>query len=262
MVRLAPLLLLLLYSAATVAGGAPLPARFSIVYRLSQAGITLAELERKGRLAEDGSYIIESVAEPRGLAAWILDGNTEERSQWMLKEGKVVPLRYTYRENGGSRKKRMDLEYDWGKGIVIDHHSGRQWRLAEDTQDQTSIQFAIMERLRGGEREFHYSLLDGKRIKHHHYRVTKRKMLDTRVGRIEVIGVREVRPEGKRYSLFWCAPRYGYLPVRIEQHKRGSPTLITVVEKITGFRSPLRAAEKHLPVSCLRGTLPPVILLK
>ena len=240
------LLLVLFFSAAiAVSDDIPsLPRQFSAVYSLSQAGITLAELERKGRLAEDGSYIIESVASPRGMAAWILSGTTEERSQWILRNGNVVPLKYTYQENGGSRKKSMDLEYDWDKGIAIDHKSGKQWKLPEDAQDQTSIQFAIMERLRQGEREFHYSLLDGKRIKHHHYRVTERKTLTTKVGKIEVVGVREIRPEGKRYSVFWCAPRFGYLPVRIEQHKRGAPSLITVVEKITGFyshRSPLRA---------------------
>jgi len=231
-------LFLLLYSATTVADGTLLPDRFSVVYRLSQAGITLAELERKGRLAEDGSYIIESVASPRGMAAWILSGTTEERSQWILKNGNVTPLRYTYRENGGSRKKSMDLEYDWDKGIAIDHNSGKQWKLPKNTQDQTSLQFAIMEGLRRGEREFHYPQLDGKRIKHRHYRVTEKKMLDTKVGRIEVIGVREVKPEGKRYSLFWCAPRFGYLRVRIEQHKKGSPSLITVIEKIRGFLHP------------------------
>ncbi len=229
------LLLLFLYSAVSVADEIWLPDRFSVVYRLSQAGITLVELERKGRLAEDGSYIIESVAEPRGMAAWILDGNTEERSQWVVEDGNVVPLRYTYRENGGSRKKSMDLEYDRDKGVAIDHHSGKQWKLPDDAQDQTSIQFAIMERLRQGEREFHYSLLDGKRIKHRHYKVTESKMLDTKMGRVEVVGVREIRPGGKRHSLFWCAPRFGYLPVRIEQHKKGSPSLITVVENITGF---------------------------
>ncbi len=245
MIRLAPLFLMLLYSTATIADGILLPDRFDIVYRLSQAGITLAELERKGRLAEDGSYIIESVAEPRGLAAWVLDGNTEERSQWVLKNGNVVPLRYTYRENGGSRKKSMDLEYNWDKRIAIDHDTGKQWKLPENAQDQTSIQFAIMEQLRQGKREFHYPQLDGKRIKHRHYRVTERKILDTKVGRIEVIGVQEIKPEGKRYSLFWCAPRFGYLPVRIEQHKKGTPSLITVIEKITGFNShysPLKTA--------------------
>ena len=240
------ILLVLFFSAVTVASDdVPLlPRQFSAVYHLSQAGITLAELDRKGHRAVDGSYIIESVASPRGMAAWVLSGNTEERSQWILKDGNVVPLRYTYQENGGSRKKSMDLEYDWDRGIAIDHKTGKRWKLPDDAQDQTSIQFAIMERLRQGEREFHYSLLDGKRIKKHSYKVTERKKIKTRLGRIEVIGVREIRPEGKRYSIFWCAPRFGYLPVRIEQHKKGAPSLITVVEKITGFqshRSPLRA---------------------
>ncbi len=229
------LLLALLPHCSLYAAPELLPAEFSATYSLRQAGVTLAELERKGHRAGDGSYIIESVAEPRGLAAWFLDGDTRERSHWMLKDGRVIPLRYTYRENGGSRKKRMDLEYRWEEGVVTDRDSGRRWELPADTQDQTSIQFAIMHRLQRGEREFRYPMLDGKRIRQRHYRVAGRKTLDTRVGRLEVIGVREIKPEGKRYSLFWCAPRYGYLPVRIEQHKRGTPTLITVIEKISGF---------------------------
>lgn len=244
MIKAIPVILLaILFHQSLFAAQQLLPDEFSAVYKLSQAGITLAELERMGHRAEDGSYIIESVAEPRGLAAWILDGDTQERSQWVLKEGRVIPLHYTYRENGGSRNKRMDLEYSWGEGIVIDRESGKQWKLPANAQDQTSIQFAIMHRLRLGEREFHYSLLDGKRIRDHHYKVTGRKILDTQVGRVEVVGVREVKPEGKRYSLFWCAPRFGYLPVRIEQHKKGTPSLITVIEKISGFSgSPTVAA--------------------
>ncbi len=232
------LLFLLLLSGIAAADGTPLPDRFTAVYTLSQAGITLAELKRNGRLVKDGSYIIESVAEPRGLAAWILSGDTKERSQWMLKDGNVIPLRYRYRESGGDRKKNMDLEYDWSRKIAIDHNSGNQWKLPDNAQDQTSVQFAVMERLRQGDREFHYSLLDGKRIKHRHYRVTEGKMLATRLGKIEVVGVREIKPKGKRYSVFWCAPRFGYLPVHIEQHKKGTPSLITEIQKISGFDSP------------------------
>ncbi len=217
------------------AADALLPDSFDVVYRLSQAGITLAELKRKGQREQDGSYTIRSVAEPRGLAAWILDGDTEESSRWTLRDGRVVPLHYVYRENAGHRRKRMHLEYDWQRGSVIDRDSGKRWELPPDAQDQTSIQFAIMHRLHRGEREFHYSLLDGKRIRSRHYRVTERRILETRVGRVEVVGVREVKPEGKRYTLFWCAPRFGYLPVRVEQHKRGAPSLITVVERINGF---------------------------
>ncbi len=218
-----------------------LPEQFTAVYTLSQAGITLAELERRGWLAKDGSYIIESVAEPRGLAAWILDGDTRERSQWIVRNGRVFPLRYRYRERGGDRKKNIELEYDWEKKRVVEHQSGKQWTLPENAQDQTSIQFAIMERLRRGDREFRYPMLDGKRIKQRHYRATESKWLNTRLGKLEVIGVQEVKPEGKRYSVFWCARRYGYLPVRIEQHKKGTPTLVTVIERITGFDSPRSA---------------------
>jgi len=236
MTRFAILLVTLFNIATTMAvDGVMLPDRFSAVYTLSQAGITLAELDRKGHLAKDGSYIIESVASPRGLAAWIIRGNSKERSQWLLKDGDVVPLRYTYQENGGSRKKSMDLEYDWNKGIAIDHRKNKHWKLPDDAQDQTSIQFAIMERLRQGKKEFHFSMLDGKRIKSRQYKVTGNKMLDTKVGRVEVIEVREIKPEGKRHTVFWCAPRFGYLPVRIEQHKKGSPSLSTVLEKLTGF---------------------------
>ncbi len=228
------LLFLLLCTGGATADQTQLPERFRAVYSLSQGGVTLARLEREGHRAEDGSYVIESEARPVGLAAWILRATSRERSQWRLEGDRVVPLRYFYEETGG-REKSMDLFFDWEKGIAIDHRSHRRWELPEDAQDQTSIQFAIMAALRQGKERFHFSLLDGKRIKSHHYRVLARKRLDTALGRLEVVEVKEIRPPGRRHSIFWCSPRHAYLPMRIEQRKRGTIPLITVIEELKGF---------------------------
>ncbi len=230
------LLLVILFSSVTAATEqTTLPERFNVVYSLSQGGITLARLEREGYRAPDGSYIVESVAKPVGLAAWILRATSEERSQWRLEEGRVVPLKYFYQESGGGRDHGVDLVYDWQKKVAVDRKNHKRWELPDDAQDQTSIQFAIMEALRQGRKRFHFSLLDGKRIKPHHYKVVGKKRLDTALGELEVIEVKEIREPGRRYSVFWCAPRFAFLPMRVEQRKKGSIPLVTVIEELKGF---------------------------
>ncbi len=223
------------YAAPAMADRFPLPDRFSVAYSLSQGGVDLARLERKGYRVADERYVIESVAKPVGIAAWILRATSEERSEWRLVAGRVVPLKYFYRESGRDRNREMELIYDWEKRIAVDRKSGKRWQLPSDAQDQTSIQFAIMEALRRGEKEFHFSLLDGERIRFHRYRVMGKEILDTELGRVEVIEVKEIREPGKRHSVFWCAPRYAYLPMRVEQRKRGSIPLVTVIEELKGF---------------------------
>ncbi len=229
------LLIALLNAITSNADEIALPDRFSVVYSLSQAGITLARLEREGFRAEDGSYVIKSVARPVGLAAWILKASSEERSQWRLEKGRVIPIRYFYQESGEGRDYGIDLLYDWEQGVAIDRKNHKRWELPTDAQDQTSIQFAIMEALRQGKTQFRFSLLDGKRIKPHHYKVMGRKKLDTALGVLEVVEVKEVREPGRRHSVFWCAPRFAYLPMRIEQRKKGSIPLVTVLEELKGF---------------------------
>jgi hypothetical protein len=51
--------------------------------------------------------------------------------------------------------------------------------------------------------------------------IVDQKTVEVPAGRFEVIGIRHQAEGSKRATTLWCAAELGYLPVIIEQHRKG-----------------------------------------
>ncbi len=94
-----------------------------------------------------------------------------------------------------------------------------------------SLQYGLMyDMLNGGEKD-KYLLQDADELKALSISNVGTKMLKVPYGKFEAIGIRHQREGSSRMTTLWVVEELGYLPVVIEQHRKGKLRLRAVLEK-------------------------------
>ena len=87
--------------------------------------------------------------------------------------------------------------------------------------DSVSIQYELMHDLLTGDANGQYILFDLDQLKVANVSSTGKKLLKTRAGEFTAVGIRHQKEGSLRTTTLWCAEELGYLPVVIEQHRKG-----------------------------------------
>ena len=130
-----------------------------------------------------------------------------------------------YRADDGSSKTARDISIDF------DWEAGRATGVAEDkpvdvalepgTQDDMSIQIALMYALLNNEQPSSLRLLDKNRIKEYVYTAEGTEHVKTALGDVDTVIYRSQRAGSSRVTRMWYAPSLGYVAVRGEQLRDG-----------------------------------------
>lgn len=219
--RSAALAIALLAAPPALAGGTDLPAplaTFEAEYRVTrgsmQVGRSMLRLEPHAR-----GWRYESVTEAQGLLALFVDGPAIDRTLLEPHAGRLRPLEYYHREPDSESQVR----FDWAAGEArADMSDGaRTIALEPETHDQFSVMLAVMQALAEGRKAFSFPGIDddGDR-KSLVFAAEGRERITVPLGRYDTVLVRRIR-DGKRSTVSWLAPELGWLPVRIEQRRRG-----------------------------------------
>jgi hypothetical protein len=198
---------------------APYVATYSVSYRGINAGLLHFELIAE----EDGRYVYDSYAEPSALARFLV-GDVAERSVMHIDDDGVRPL-YWFMADG-------NLRFVWQEERVVGIVNGErvEWPTEPGLQDRLSIQIAVMTALLRGREPGTIPMVDDEEIKHYSYSRIGPEQISTRAGNFNAVLYQSARPGSSRLSRLWHAPELGYLPVRIEQLRRGK--LETVLELV------------------------------
>jgi len=227
---------LLLSLAATAAAAAPFPDRVELEYRVERSGFRIGTLERtiqRGALAEETGheYRVESVARPGGIASLLFSGKTRESSRFRWEADGIQPLAYHYDQRTG-KEKEVRLDFDYDEGVIRETLRDREWSLEAGAQDLVSAQFAVMRGIAAGQTEFRFPVVDEKGSEIHRYRMVGFEERETPAGTYRTVRVERIRDSrGKRRTVFWLAPEFGYLPVAVEQRKDGDREGLLELEK-------------------------------
>jgi hypothetical protein len=231
----------------------PFPERFSAVYDGVVNGMLLAELRVSLEPLGNGRYEYRSRRSAVGFGTWLSDDTVTERSLWTLAEGRVRPLHFVYERFGGDRRRSVELKFDWDAGRVTNSIDKQRWRMAleRDTLDKLVYQLALMRDLAGlapdpatvsghegqapscqsdaPDAPLCYSIADGGRLKTWRFRLLGEEGVELPSGSVRAIRVRRIRDEAPlRTTELWCAPEYGYLPVRIEYHAQSDDRAVNL----------------------------------
>jgi hypothetical protein len=204
--------------AMSAADGAELrPHRAEYKVKIS---IVSGQLNTELRATETG-YIATHVVKPKGIAK-LRGGQMYVRSEFATAADGVRPVSFhevdTIRGDPETR-----IQFDWAtneaSGTVGSEAVLRQ--LDGIAHDNVSIQYELMHDLLNGEPSETYVLFDVDKMRIANVRNVGTREVTTKAGSYEVVGIQHQREGSSRVTTLWCAAELDYLPVVIEQHRKG-----------------------------------------
>jgi hypothetical protein len=216
----------------TATQAAPAPEPFVASYELRHNGLLLAKLERSLRPAGTGTYIFESKAAPAGILAAIMRDRITETSVWEFDHDRPRPLKYEYHHTGRGEGRHVVLDFNWQKGTVINSVNNSPWtmKVPDNVQDKLLYQYTMMLDVADSDALLEYQIADGGELKIYRFERLGEEEIDTALGRLRTVKLQ--RADDRAHTTVWCAPDYGFMPVRLEQRK-GGRTMVMMVRKIT-----------------------------
>jgi len=182
--------------------------------------IVSGQLNTELRATETG-YIATHVVKPKGIAK-LRGGQMYVRSEFATAADGVRPVSFhevdTIRGDPETR-----IQFDWAtneaSGTVGSEAVLRQ--LDGIAHDNVSIQYELMHDLLNGEPSETYVLFDVDKMRIANVRNVGTREVTTKAGSYEVVGIQHQREGSSRVTTLWCAAELDYLPVVIEQHRKG-----------------------------------------
>lgn len=216
------------WSQLTFAGDTIVPhtARYKI--KISIASGTLHTVVRES----DDGFVAKSIIKPTGLARILTRGTIEENSRFRVTDDGVEPMVYSSSDTLSRDEKDMDFVFNRDENVVSGNVNADlyEYPLDVEVHDRVSIQYQLMHNLLTGAPDADYALLDGDELKMLQISTIETKRIKVPFGTFQAVGIRHQAVNSKRITTLWCAEELGYLPVMIEQHRKGKRGVHAVLE--------------------------------
>jgi len=170
---------------------------------------------------EDGAeWTYSTKTEPRGIFHMIARATASGTSRMSIGPEGVRPLRFEFTE-GNAASGVTRLNFDWQANHARGKVEGQDIDLVlhPGVQDDLSIQVALISALAADAAPSGFSVFDKNGIRDYSYTREGTAMLKTPLGEISTVIYRSQRSGSPRSTRYWCAPEYGYIPVRAEQRR-------------------------------------------
>jgi hypothetical protein len=191
---------------------------FEASYGWSWHGATVAVSTLKLEHEGGDSWIYSSTSKPSGLGHLYPMRPVLHSSLRITDEG-VQPLSFKAAGSGDSHN--ADVKFDWSGGRVTGIYEGVAIALPlkPGVQDDLSVQIAMMVDLLHGHTPQHLSMINKNSLREYLYQREGEQTIATALGQVDTVIYSSQHPGSPRVTRFWCAPSYGYLPMRVEQKR-------------------------------------------
>lgn len=240
---------------APVAQEPPPPPEKVALAAESTAAIPPASLPRKGRITyallygenrspvgravqswevEGGTYILASDAETTGIVELFRPQRHRYLSQGRITARGLQPESFLMSRTRRGQTEAAQARFDWSAGSLTYGNARDQKNtvLPGGTQDILSFiyQFALVPPEPG---RFRLPVTNGSRLETHEIEVFQEEFMETPLGMLRVLPVKQTRRAGSESIEIWLAAEYRYLPVKIRYFDRdGQPAGEQVVSEI------------------------------
>ncbi len=204
-------------------GGVPGIAPFYVEYivgnNLINAGVAKLSLKSQG-----DEWVYSLVTEPSGIFRLTGKGRIHEVSIINVSQEQFIPKSYSYKQAGGKKQKNIDALFNWKDQELKIKRKGEEEteQLTDPILDRLSVTLAVMEQVRKGFSSAEMQVLDAGKIKTMRFVNEGMQKVETKLGTFNAVVVRRIREGSSRETLTWFAPELNFVPVQIEQLKRGS----------------------------------------
>ena len=173
--------------------------------------------------ATDTGYEATHRIVPTGFAKLLARGSIEETSSFDSDVEGVLPTHYVSSDTLSKDKTSADLSFEWSTGEVNGTVNGEIVTevLEGLAHDRVSIQYELMRDLMHSGASETYILYDIDRLKTLNVSLIGARDVKVPAGSFTVIGVQHQAEGSSRITTLWCAEELDYLPVIIEQHRKG-----------------------------------------
>ena len=171
--------------------------------------------------ATDTGYVATHVIKPKGIAK-LRGGRMHVRSEFTTAADGIRPVSFheidTIRDDPETR-----IQFDWTTNQASGTVGSEDVLLQLDgiSHDNVSIQYELMHDLINGGPSETYVLFDVDKMRVANVRNVGTRTIKTRAGSYEAVGIQHQKEGSSRVTTLWCAPELDYLPVVIEQHRKG-----------------------------------------
>ncbi len=201
----------------------PFEVVYSVGNNMINAGSATLSLAREG---DEWVYSLKTT--PTGVFKLTGKGKIQEISVFnvisMDTNTVVQPQRYTYRQDEESRR-AVDAWFDWDAQKLTYKRRGEEVTEAfsDPVLDRLSVTLAVMNELkRSGFEKAQMQVFDSGKVKTMDFLNEGVEKIDSTLGSMETIRVRSSAANGSiRHTYTWFAPALDFVPVRMEQYKRG-----------------------------------------
>jgi hypothetical protein len=196
----------------------PFETRYAFLWHDMNAGSAAFALQRLA----DQQWTYTSRTEPHGLFRLFSAATATLQSRMSIGPEGVRPLHFSAQQ-GGSGQQTADLDFDWEKLRVTGRVDEAKVDIAlrAGVQDDMSVQVALIHALASGQAPQGISLFDKSGIRDYEYTRVGEETLHTPLGDVATVIYRSHRANASRSTRFWCAPAYGFIPLRAEQQHNG-----------------------------------------
>jgi hypothetical protein len=192
------------------------------------------QLNTELRQTESG-YVATHVIKPTGMSRMFSRGSISETSEFYATDDGVRPDKYRSDDTVSRNKERVDIQFDWStgeaRGTVNDVYITSV--MNEIAHDRVSIQYELMHDLLNRGPSAEYILFDVDRLKTLNVRSIGSKTIKVPAGKYEAVGIQHQATGSKRITTLWCVEELDFLPVIIEQHRKGKLRVRAVLTKYT-----------------------------
>jgi hypothetical protein len=233
----------------------PFSATYTVGNNLLSAGNATLTLEQ----GDNDLWTYQLKTQPTGVFKLTGKGNITETSVLRFVEAPEGGLllrtdSYSYRQDD-ERRRSVDAAFDWENQTLGWSRRGKTGTasLADGpVVDRLSVTLDVMSALRQNIDTIEYRVFDNGRLKDVVFKVEGIERLETSIGEMDTVRVLRTRVDGSsRTTVTWFAPSLDYVPVKIEQLKRGELvarlTLKSLSNRAADLKEPL--IEPEAPVA-------------
>lgn len=215
------------------------PSSFKAIYKLYYGGMEVAETERSITKSDTGlnEYIYRSESRTTGLASVVRKDHIVEESLWRVIDQQLYPLDYSYVRFRGELDREVSIHFDWDKNQATGqvNKKTKKMTLKSGVLDKLLYQYAIMRDLQNGNFPETYTIADGRRLETYYFNHIGEEKVKTPLGDLDTIKVEHIKPNDERKLVFWCAPEFKYLPVKIEHTEEDGRVTTAVIQLLAGL---------------------------
>jgi len=165
---------------------------------------------------ENGEYRITSTSETTGLVSLFLPARLTYLSRGTLTPRGLQPGQFLMSRIRRGQTETAQAQFDWPASEVSVGRLPQQQRMPLPAGSQDIVSFAYQLALAPPALgRMHMPITTGTRFETHELEVFPEEMLDTPLGTLRALPVRQVRRPGSESLQVWLAADYQYLPVKL-----------------------------------------------